>query len=171
MKKRVFLIVLIVIIILSGLNILLFTNKGTISYASISGRITDSDKPLPMGISISVIAFIIQWIILLSLLFFAYSKFVKHKKIEELKINTPLIKKKKTKSETDLDILYELLKDKKNLSINSIGKVFDITKEKALEWSKILENHELVRIEYPAFNPPEVRINEKGTKENNQKTV
>lgn len=74
------------------------------------------------------------------------------------------ITRKKTRSETNLDVFYNLLKDKKSLSIKTVAKLFKVSREKALEWAKILENHELVTIEYPTFSVPEVKINEKEIK-------
>lgn len=167
-KKRGLLITGIFLFILAGINFFMFLNKDGISYGFISGMYIKEIPQLPFGLNLSNIAFIIQWIILLSILVFAYSRFVKHKKEEELKLDFHLVKKNYSRSETDLDSLFDLLKDKRNLSTKSISKLFNISKEKALEWAKILENHELVKIEYPAFADPEVKINEKENKEKNQ---
>lgn len=161
-KRRGFFIIIAFMLIFSGINIFLFVNKtGNFSYYSISGKILEDLPNIGTKINLSIIAFIIQWIILLSILFFAYSKFLKHKQQENTKIDYSIIKRKKGRAETDLDTLYNLLKAKKNLSIEAVSKVFSIKKEKALEWAKILENHELVRIEYPAFSSPEIKLNGK----------
>ena len=161
-KKRGFLVITLFVMIFSGINVFLFINKsGNFSYSTISGRILEDLPGIGAKMNLSIIAFIVQWIILLAILFFAYSKFLKHKQQENISIDYNVIKRKKGRAETDLDTLYNLLKDKKNLSIETISKLFNIKKAKALEWGKILENHELVRIEYPAFSPPEVILDEK----------
>jgi len=169
-KKRGFTIVVFLIVLLVGANIFLYTKNKESGYLNLTGKYFESLPDLPGGLNLSVIAFILQWIILLSILFFAYSKFIQHKKHEEnLNIDFSAFRSKKTRSKTDLDVLYQIIMDKKSLSVNLIAKGFNITKEKALEWAKILENHELVSIEYPAFSPPEVKVYEKEEPENKKK--
>lgn len=174
-KRRGFLSATLAVIIFSGINVFLFVNKsGNFSYSTISGKVLENLPGIGAKLNISIIAFVIQWIILLAILFFAYSKFLKHKQQENITIDYNIVKRKKGRAETDLDTLYNLIKDKKNLSVEVISKSFNIKREKALEWAKILENHELVRIEYPAFSAPEVIINGKedekeGKEKGNQK--
>ena len=160
-KKTTLVIVGLIVIILAALNVHLFMNKSVSSYASISGYYLKEFPELPFGLNLSAIAFIIQWIVLLFIAIYTYSKFIQHKKSEQLKINFHIIRGNLSKSSTDLDLFYNLLKEKKSLTMGSISKLFNIPKEKAIEWAKILENHELATIEYPAFSDPEVRINEK----------
>jgi len=164
MKKRGLITIIIFILIFSTVNLFLFSNKNSFSYSSISGKFIKEPINLPEGITISKIAFAIQWVILLIILIFAYVRFRKHQKEEKIRINLSEIKRKKSRSETELDILYNLLKEKKKLRIKTIARVFKIPKEKALDWGKILENSELVKIEYPAFSDPEVKLNEKEKK-------
>jgi len=54
-----------------------------------------------------------------------------------------------------------IIKDKKVLKISTISKAFDIDKEKAMEWIKILESGDLCIIEYPTFGEPFIKIKEK----------
>ena len=169
MKKTTLIIVMLLVIIFSALNIYLFTNKSSTSYTSISGYYLKEFPGLPFGLNISTIAFIIQWIVLLLVIIVSYSKFIQHKKSEQLKTNFHLIRKSLSKSSTDMDVFYNLLKEKKSLTIGTISKLFNITKEKAVEWAKILENHDLATIEYPAFSDPEVRIYEKKDEEQKNK--
>lgn len=160
-KKRGLTIVGIFIVIFAGLNIYLFYNRGGPSYSSMSGMFIKEVPSLPLHLDISTIAFILQWVVLLAIAFVAYAKFLKHKNEEKITINFNQLKIKKPKSGTDLDVLYNLLQEKKKIGVNTIAKLFKIPKEKALEWGKILENQELVIIEYPAFSDPEVKLNEK----------
>ena len=52
------------------------------------------------------------------------------------------------------------MKEKTSLSTATVAKAFLISKEQALEWGKILEEHNLASIEYPAFSDPEITIEE-----------
>ena len=113
---------------------------------------------LPSGVNLSVVAFIVQWIILLLIVLLAYTRFRKHRKEEEVKISGFIIPQSLSKSQTSLDVLYKLIKEKQSLSVGVISRLFKIPKDKALEWAKILENDELVTIEYPAFADPEIKI-------------
>ncbi len=113
---------------------------------------------MPLGLNFSVLAFIIQWVILLVIVIFAYMKFLKHRKEEEAKIVGFVVPQLKSKAQTQLDIFYKLIQDKKSLSIGTVAKAFKIPKEKDLDWARILEEHELVTLEYPAFSDAEVKI-------------
>lgn len=163
-KKRVIKIIVMSIILLGGINSFLFLNKRGLSYSSISGKFIE-EIPGPLSLNLSLILFILGWVVLLLLAFNAYRGFLKHKREEESKGAYQLVKHKKSRSETDLDVFYKILKEKKSLGIGTISKIFQISKEKALEWAKVLENHGIVTIEYPAFYDPEVKINEKEIKE------
>lgn len=62
------------------------------------------------------------------------------------------------KSQTDLDILYEILKREKWVTLDNIEKVFNVNSEIALDWSKVLENGNLAIIDYPRFGKPVLRL-------------
>jgi len=113
---------------------------------------------LPAGINLSLVAFISQWVILLLIVVFAYMRFLKHHQEENQKITGFIIPEPQSKAQTTIDIFYNLLKEKKSLTTGTIAKAFKITKDQALEWAKILEEHNLVLIEYPAFADPEIKI-------------
>lgn len=159
-KRGEIISVIIIVGILASLNLFLYLSKGNFSYSNFSGMAISEIPKLPQGINFSVIAFVVQWGLLLLIVIIAYLRHLKHKKEEDIKINYSKIKTSKGKSSTDLDVLYDLLKNKKRLKINIIAKTFKITNDKALEWAKILENSELGVIEYPAFNEPEIRLKE-----------
>ncbi|MEK6945517.1 MAG: hypothetical protein AABW63_01865 [Nanoarchaeota archaeon] len=140
-----------------GINIFLYFNRKS-GRAPISGAAIGGD--LPLGINMTLLAFILQWVILLVVVIFAYTKFLKHRKDEEEKIKNFVIPPPKSNAETNFDVFYKLLKDKKSLNTSTIAKAFSISKEQALEWGKILEEHNLVSIEYPAFSDPEIIVEE-----------
>jgi len=105
---------------------------------------------------LSTIVFVVQWILAIVIILIPILSHVKKQK--EIKVISSQIKRKQSKSSTDLDALYSILKEKKNLKISTISKLFSISKEKSLEWGKILENNNLAIIEYPAFSEPELDI-------------
>ena len=160
-KKRGYIILAVFLIIFASVNLYLFFNKGSASYQNISGRFIEDIPKMPWNLNISIIAFVAQWIILLIVALVAYVRFMKKRKEEHVQLSYSRIKNKITRSETDLDILYNLLKEKKRLRIGLIAKTFKIKKENALEWGKILENYKLAIIEYPTFSEPEIRLFEK----------
>jgi hypothetical protein len=147
--------VILFLLVLFGVNLLFFLGRGDGFYGSVTGMFI---KEIPIGMNMGLIAFIIQWAILLLVVILAYMKFLKHRSEEHEKIINFVIPSPKSKAETHLDVFYHLLQQKKNLSVGSIAKVFKIPKEKALEWAKILEDHDLAIIEYPAFSDAEVKI-------------
>jgi len=164
-KKNKLVVILMAVLILSIGNVFLFVNKGDVSYDGFSGRFVENLPKLPLNLNLSLIAFVIQWIVLIIIAVVAYTKFVKHKKQESLTGHYRQILKHKGRFETDFDIFYKLLKEKKKLRIGLIATSFKITKEQALDWGKILESNDLVSIEYPAFSEPEVKIIEKEVKD------
>jgi len=162
MGRGITIILAIFVISVLITSLYLYSNRSEFSYLHISGESIKDIPKLPLDISISLIAFVTQWFILISIILFAYARYLKKKKYEKVTLNIQEIRKKKSGTETDLDLLYRALKDKKKLPIDLISKSFKIDKEKAIEWSKILENSGLATLEYPAFGEPEVKLNEKG---------
>lgn len=63
---------------------------------------------------------------------------------------------------TDFDRLIEYASQEKEVPISAAAKHFKIPKEKIEEWAKILSDHGLLEITYPAFGEP--RIHAKGVK-------
>ncbi len=55
------------------------------------------------------------------------------------------------KSLTDIDIFYIMLQKNKLLKLNTVSKAFNISKDLALEWAKILEEHNMAKIRYHTF--------------------
>ena len=158
-KKKVTPIILgTFVVVFSGINLFLYFNRKS-ARAPISGAVIGSN--LPLGMNMTLLAFILQWVILLVVVIFAYTRFLKHKKEEDEKIKNFIIPSPKSKAETSFDIFYRLIKEKKSLNTATIAKAFSISKEQALEWGKILEEHNLVTIEYPAFSDPDIIVVEK----------
>lgn len=154
--------VILFLIVLFGLNLLFFLGKKDNMYSSVTGMFTKEE--FLSGVNVGLIAFVMQWVILLLVVILAYTKFLKHRREENQKIENFSIPSKNSTAETDMDTFYNLLKEKKSLSVGTIAKLFNIPKEKAIEWAKILENHDLATIEYPAFSDAEVNIKEEEIK-------
>jgi hypothetical protein len=106
---------------------------------------------------ISKIFLIIQWSLILIVLFYV---FLKDKTISTAKEESNTDHKGQRRYKTDLDTLYDTLKKNKELKISTIARLFKISIDVATEWSKILEAGELATIEYPGFGEPKIVIKE-----------
>ncbi len=60
--------------------------------------------------------------------------------------------------ETDIDLLYKLLLEKRHMKLSELMNDFGVTEKHAVEWSKILENHGLAKLKYPAIGEPELLL-------------
>ena len=59
--------------------------------------------------------------------------------------------------ETDLDVLKRLVDEKGKIKVIEVSRYFGISKELAEEWGKILEEHGLAKLHYPAIGGPELQ--------------
>jgi len=146
--------VVIVVLILFILNVALYFIKNS---PILSGyAVIDNIKEDPTTLTPDKILLIITLIAIPALLIFLYLKNIKHKKkLESMKINlSELEKLKQNISGTDIDVLYALLQQKNEIPLSLIQRVFRINKEMALKWGKILEEHNLAIMNYPAFSEP-----------------
>ncbi|MBX4196277.1 hypothetical protein KW805_01690 [Candidatus Pacearchaeota archaeon] len=66
----------------------------------------------------------------------------------------------KSRTKTDLDVLYDILRERKHLRLSTICKLFKVKKELVIEWAEILERAELAIIDYPKLGEPVIKINE-----------
>ncbi len=105
------------------------------------------------------IAFIVQWGIIFGV--FIVAKMY-HRQLPAPVVQKAPVEETKAlkKAFTDIDVLYATLQKKGNLKMSVIAETFKIDKEKALEWSKILESHELAEIRYRVFAEPELVVRE-----------
>lgn len=58
--------------------------------------------------------------------------------------------------QTDLDKLYSVLAERGKLSIPEIALIFNISKDQAEEWGKILKDQDLATLHYPTVGEPEL---------------
>jgi len=64
-------------------------------------------------------------------------------------------------SKTDLDTLYKVLLNKKQIRISSVSKLFNIEKDIAMDWAKILESGDIAIIDYPLIGGPIIKLKNK----------
>jgi len=63
-----------------------------------------------------------------------------------------------TKSlKTGIDGLYSLIRDKKNMTAAKAAKSLKVKENIIVEWARIMEEHEMLRIHYPVFGKPSLR--------------
>lgn len=55
---------------------------------------------------------------------------------------------------TAIDEVYNYIQTTGKISLNDVKKRFNISKDLAEEWARILESHDLINIEYPLFSSP-----------------
>ncbi len=126
-------------------------------------------EKLPWEINANWVKYISGGLVIFILFLASLMKFIRSKKSKHESSLPRRNLPKKSKSETDLDVLYNLIKTKKVLNLDSVSRIFKIPKEKSLEWVKILESHDLVAIEYPTFSTPIIKTNEKENKKQTKK--
>ncbi len=105
--------------------------------------------------TISLAIFILQWVALIILVIIFYVRHLRKKNQKTIGVDFGEFEKlRKSKTGTDIDVLYSVLQIKKEVPLSVIQKVFNLPKQKALVWCKILEDHSLAIINYPAFSEP-----------------
>ena len=82
-------------------------------------------------------------------------------------LNVQLHQLKQT--ETELDSLLELINENEVVSFSQAAKVFNVNQEKIKEWAKILEEHNLIKIFYPAISEPLLKSLANDRKKDNRK--
>lgn len=63
------------------------------------------------------------------------------------------------KYQTEFDLLLEMINEKKSIPMSDIEKMFSVSKDLAEEWGRILEEHNLIKVYYPALGDPLFRAN------------
>ena len=68
--------------------------------------------------------------------------------------------KKRGKSETDIDVLYQLLQKNKKITVTKAAELFNVEHKVVEEWGEVLENNSLAVVDYPRFGEIEIRLKE-----------
>ena len=146
------LLILAGFIFLANIGFFAYKYRGNFSGYAISEGIIKTYT----GISpLSKILFASQWIVIFIALIFMLFR---DRRLRKTDIQAISSKRALGKSATDLDTLYSILKEKKKLKISTISKAFNISKDTAFEWCKILESGNLAVIDYPGVGEPVVKI-------------
>jgi len=123
------------------------------NFSSVNGLIYSSTTK-----QVSFIAICIE--LLLIILLLAFVSFRKRKVKKDFGVSTahlhPLHTKSKT--ETDIDVLYRMLQGKKSIKLSTAVKIFKVDPDMIMEWCKILENADLATIAYPKVGEPEITL-------------
>jgi hypothetical protein len=166
--KIVISLIILLAIIHGVVHIILFaTNLSLIQTIGLSGRaigdtntenielaVRQNEKiPLP-----SILVIIAEWVLVFSLL--ALSSIRKHVAEAAQKASHIELVKKKNKSDTDIDLLYEMLKKNKRITLSKLAELFKVDKKVVEEWGKILEENGYVVVDYPRFGEIELRLKE-----------
>lgn len=103
----------------------------------------------------SVTGIVIVYLILLIVLKAKKAKKEIPKQVKEVK---PLIKPEYVKItyKTDFDNFYDFIKTSKKITVTKIALHFKMPKKQVEEWARILEEHRLIKINYPLLGDQEL---------------
>jgi len=59
---------------------------------------------------------------------------------------------------TTIDQMFEIIKEKKKISLKNLSKILNVPEDLVEDWSKILEERNLVEIDYPPIGSPVVKL-------------
>ncbi|MBI2668034.1 hypothetical protein HYX17_04690 [Candidatus Woesearchaeota archaeon] len=95
-------------------------------------------------------------LILMVLFTRSYSLYKPERLKKKRKFKLMNIEFKRGRYTTDIDILYNLIKINECIPLSYAAKSIKVDKKVIEEWAKILENHDLIVINYPAWGEPEL---------------
>ena len=147
--------------------ILFKTNLSLIKTVGLSGRvigdtnIDNIETNIKQNNKIKIPSMVIiagEWIFLFSLI----ALLVVKKHITEKVQKTAHIEllSKRNKSETDIDVLYEMLKKNKKIPLSKLAELFKVNKKVVEEWGTILEESGYAIVDYPRFGEIEIILKE-----------
>ena len=146
----------ILVFVLLAFNLWTFASK--YGDMGIEGNVINGTYAAPPVLTTDMIIFVLQWVVLVVLVIFLYLRHMRRARLEHVNIHLGDYEKLKNgRSGTDIDVLFSILQEKEELGLSTVEKLFKITSEKALKWCKVLEEHNLASIYYPAFSEPIVR--------------
>ncbi|MEK6925163.1 MAG: hypothetical protein AABW71_02910 [Nanoarchaeota archaeon] len=167
LKIVISLAILIAIIHATSHIILFETNLSLVQTIGLSGMAIGDSNIDTLETSIkqneritlpSILVIIAEWVLVFSLI--ALSIIKKHFAESTQKATHIELLKKKNKSDTDIDVLYEMLKKNKRISLSKLAELFKVDKKVVEEWGKILEENGYAEVDYPRFGEIEIRIKE-----------
>lgn len=153
------------------------TNISLIKLAGLSGRVIgevqlddnfeSAIRDSPNISKNSLIIIISEWLLFFTII--TVSTIRRKFEIKQNHENIRMIHKSKG-SQTDIDLLYELLQKHKKLGVSQLSKLFKVDKEVIKQWGDALENSGLAYVDYPRFGDPEISITHNEEKKSEEKT-
>lgn len=125
---------------------------------SITGNLIKTEVLEKKG-EVTTYLLFLQWSLLLVLFIYAFFK-RKQVTIDSIELKKVMVPSKQGRQKTDLDTLYEYLSEKGQIKIIEVMKMFNIKKDIAMEWGKILESGDLAEIDYPMMRGPIIKFKE-----------
>lgn len=138
-------------------NLVFYFSSGLFSYTQITGNAAVDLSGRLGTINLSTVLFGAQFIILAIIVLVAGAKYRRQQKDEKEAEEILKIKEHKKMPETRLDQVLDILGKKESISVRALAKAFQIEKELATEWGRILEEHNLAVLDYPPFSDPEIK--------------
>ena len=166
--RKIFLTVFFLVILLQtlfyfgiyGTGINSFAKTGISGFAIGKTNIFEELKTNYQNLSgTSKIVIMGEWLIIIFVFLFILIKGLVKGRVniqKEIVGVAAIIKEPKQKPRTDLDVFYDTLKQKKSLRVSVAAKLFNISKEEAMTWGKILESGKFAEIHYPAVGDPKI---------------
>lgn len=164
---KVLIIILVIIVIIHSIFHIIFfkTNLSLVNTLGMSGMAigevpaaeienqirTNSSYSLPSAIIIAA-----EWLLLFALIVLSFIR--SHLEHSKDKIVHLELLSKKNKSDTDIDILYEILQKNKKVTVSQVSELFKVDKKVVEEWGEILEHNDLAVVDYPRFGEIEIRL-------------
>ncbi len=157
--KFIALIMLLAVITHTGYSIY---NRNSPSFqVGLSGNIITEDLDKVAEVNLKTedkIILISEWLLVISLIAISVIK----ERIEIGVADQITITSKKTHlgiSKTDLDLMYELINEKKEIKVMALVKYFGVDSSTILEWGRVLEEANLIKVRYPTIGDPILSIN------------
>jgi hypothetical protein len=124
------------------------------------------DSEYPLISTVSKISLITEWLLLIYLMYISYKtkQNMKEENAQKEQMEE-IMKRDRTKTKTDLDILYDVLKEKKKIKVSTAAKAFNVDKKIINEWCDILEEGNLATMNYPKMSEPEITLIEEKNEE------
>ncbi len=171
MLKVVISLVILIALLHGFVHIILFeTNLSLVKTIGLSGRVIGEANSDELELNIkrnekisfpSTIVIISEWVLAFSLIMLSV---IRRRLTETIQKATHIeLVHKKNKSDTDIDVLYELIKKNKRLPLSKIAELFKVDKKVVEEWGKILEEYGYIIVDYPRFGEIELIFKDEKT--------
>lgn len=148
-------VILHIIIFGTGIKFLL---KNGINQIIFGSKIIQISSFADLNFNLRIYSF---FAIVLELILIFFFLFIDSKNKDEFVKEMRAVKKLKTefaksKNQTDLDVLYNILKERKKIKVSILHTVFDVDRETMRDWIETLESGDLVELNNKKFGESEL---------------